>query len=389
MRTRRRTAPLALDILIAAVSCALVEISTWVNPNPIGDRIAGPTWFVACLPLFFSAPLGWRRSRPLLAWSVVLAGLVSQALATGNSPEGFELMLPLAVGAYSVAAYASRRGAVAGLGAALAAYAIYAAENHDIRSGKASELWAGAFFAIGLVAFWLIGTLVRQRRERAALADRAEQLEAQSMQAIAEERARLARELHDVVSHNLSVVVVQAAGARAEGSADAETLAKIERSGRESLVEMRRLLGVLRPDKEQPMLAPQPGIAQLEALVAKVREAGLPVDLAVEGDCSDISAALDLTVYRIVQEGLTNTLRHAHASRACVKVLCEPEVVTIEVADDGIGMRAPDSAGSSDGHGLLGIRERVSLFGGEFSVGASALGGVRVSARLPVVAGAL
>lgn len=387
MRTASRVPPRAVDVGLAAVSCALVEISTWITSNPIGDRIAGATWFVACLPLFFSLPLLWRRTRPLLAWSVMMAAIVSQALATGNSPEGLELIFTFAVGAYSVAAYASRLNAIAGLVVALGGYAVYAAENRDIRTGKASELWAGAFFAIGLVAFWLLGTLVRQRRERGALTDRAEQIEERSRVAIAEERARLARELHDVVSHNLSVVVVQAAGARAEGSADAETLAKIERSGRESLVEMRRLLGVLRPDKEQPTLLPQPGIAQLEALAANVRDAGLPVELVIDGDRSGISTALDLTLYRIIQEGLTNVLRHASASHACVKVLCHADGVAVEIADDGVGLNAADH--SSDGHGLLGIRERVSLFGGELSVGSRATGGCVVSVRLPISSGAM
>lgn len=381
MHSARHLSSRALDFALAAVGFVLVAISVWMHPNPIGDTIAGPRWFVGCLPLVFAVPLIWRRSRALLVWSVMMAGVVAQALVTGNSPEGLEMIFTVAVGSYSVAAYAPRRQGVAGLAVALVGYSVYSLENHDIRTGKASELWAGAFFAAGIVACWLIGTLVRQRRERTALAERAQQVEQESRLAVADERARLARELHDVVSHNLSVVVLQAAGARAEGNADAETLAKIERSGRESLVEMRRLLGVLRPDKEQPALSPQPGIAQLDALVANVRSAGLPVELSVEGDRQGISAALDLTIYRIVQEGLTNALKHARASRAWVSVRCHTDAVRIDISDDGVGATAPSSG---EGHGLLGIRERVSLFGGDLNVGAHPNGGFLVSARLPV-----
>jgi signal transduction histidine kinase len=176
------------------------------------------------------------------------------------------------------------------------------------------------------------------------------------------------------------VVVVQAAGARASGSADPETLEKIERSGRDSLLEMRRLLGVLRSSDDDPRLAPNPGVADLPALAETMRQAGVPVELDLQGTCRDLPPAVDLSVYRIVQEALTNTLRHAGPARATVAVRCTDDDVLVVVTDDGRG-----PAGSDRGHGLIGMGERVSLFGGELRIGASESGrGFVVRARLPL-----
>jgi signal transduction histidine kinase len=191
----------------------------------------------------------------------------------------------------------------------------------------------------------------------------------------------MARELHDIVSHNLSVVVVQAAGARAAG-ADSGALEKIERSGREALVEMRRLLGVLRDDGDAPDPAPQPGVAQLQELATTVQAAGLRVGLRVEGPFEQLPAAVSLTVYRIVQEALTNALKHAGPATVDVNVSCTPSAVSVEVADDG--RQAVQNGSKGTGHGLLGMRERVALFGGELRVGPRPSGGYAVAARLPL-----
>jgi signal transduction histidine kinase len=367
----------ALDVGIVALGVVLTVLHAGSDPIP------GPRWVVLALPLLLNVPMLWRRSRPLLAWSLVLAGLVLQAVASGNSAEGVELIYALGVGAYSVAAYADRRGALLGLALTAGACAIYGVENHDIQTGKASELWAGAFFSLYLVACWLVGVFVHSRREAAAHAARAADLEREAGRAVADERARMARELHDIVSHNLSVVVLQAAGARArtDPPGDPGTLEKIERSGREALVEMRRLLGVLRADGEDADLAPQPGLAQLEALVAGVRTHGLEVELVVEGDCGGVPPAIDLSAYRIVQEALTNALKHAGRARAQVRVRRGADAVTIDVVDDGIGARAPASDG---GHGLVGMRERVALFGGDLRAEPRPEGGFAVHARLPL-----
>ncbi|MGZ4545446.1 MAG: sensor histidine kinase [Blastococcus sp.] len=366
------------DVVLAVLGVALTAVVAWL-PVPLGTPIAGPAWFLVVFPVVFAAPLAWRRSAPLAAFSVTMAALVTQAVLTGDSPEGLELILVVGVGAYSVAAYGGRSAATAGLGVALAGYAGYALENRDIRTGRAGELWAGAFFGVALIALWLLGVFVRSRRESRRAAEHAAALDREARQATTHERARLARELHDVISHTLSVVVVQAAGARASGNVSPATLEKIEHSGRESMAEMRRLLDVLRRDDDEAGLAPQPGVTGLPVLAGQLRDAGLPVELTIEGDCADLPATLGLSVYRIVQEALTNTLSHAGPARARVTVRAEPRAVTVEVVDDGTGPPSP----AGIGHGLIGMRERVTLFGGELSAGPRPEGGFAVMARLP------
>ena len=368
----------ALDLAIVLVVTAVTEWNVWVF-----DTLPGPKALTAPLPLLLALPLFWRRTHALLAATLVLAGVTLQALATGNSAEGVELIVALGVAAYSVGAYSDRRRALAGLALLAVGYAIYALEDRNIRSGRTADLWAGSFFAVGILAAWLVGSFVRSGRERAALEAAAAAQERAAQDAVAEERSRLARELHDIVSHNLSVVVLQAGGARAQGdTAPAGTLEKIERSSREALVEMRRLLGVLRERPDDGELAPQPGIAQLDSLAAGLREAGLSVELAVDGGHDDLPPALDLSAYRIVQEALTNTLKHARATQARVRICRQADALTIDVVDDGSGGAGRDS--SSLGHGLVGMRERVALFGGELEAGPGPEGGFAVHARLPL-----
>src|SRR5581483_8289299 len=241
------------DIALVVAVAAITEANVWRF-----NSVAGPKWLTAALPLLWALPLAFRRSRPLLATVLVVGGIVLQALASGNSAEGIELILAAGVTAYSVAAYSDRRGGLLGLAAFVVGYGIYALEDRNIRSGRTSELWAGAFFGVGLLAAWLIGIFVRSGRERTALQALAAEHEQAATVAAAEERARLARELHDIVSHNLSVVVLQAGGARAQGEhTSASALEKIEQSSREALVEMRRLLGVLRQDGDGVSFSPQ------------------------------------------------------------------------------------------------------------------------------------
>jgi signal transduction histidine kinase len=201
----------------------------------------------------------------------------------------------------------------------------------------------------------------------------------------------MARELHDIVSHNLSVVVVQAAGARAQadqGISAPGTLEKIERSGREALVEMRRLLGVLREDDGSDTgLAPRPGLAQLPALAEGVRATGMSVELEIGAGCAALAPAIDLSAYRIVQEALTNALKHAGPGASTrVRVQRDADALRIEVVDDGAG--APQAATlDHGGHGLVGMRERAAVFGGELRAGARPEGGFAVDVRLPLSAG--
>jgi signal transduction histidine kinase len=236
---------------------------------------------------------------------------------------------------------------------------------------------------------WLVGYALRERTERteaaelrAALAERDREMTARV--AVAEERARIARELHDVVAHAVSVIVLQVGAVRHRMPPDdevgRETLNNAEQAGRRALAEMRRLLGAMRDDDEQPERLPTAGLEHLGTLIDDVRGAGLDVLLHVQGDTVPLPPGLDLSAYRIVQEGLTNTLKHAHADRAVVHVTYRSEDIEIIVSDDGRGPSSDDDTG----HGLVGISERVRLYGGDMSAGASATGGFVLRARLPV-----
>jgi len=237
---------------------------------------------------------------------------------------------------------------------------------------------------------WLAGFALRERAQeaeaaeaRAAEAEREREVAARI--AVAEERARIARELHDVVAHAVSVMVLQVGAVRHKlpdslGD-DREALEGVERAGRSALAEMRRLLSAMRRDEDALELAPQPGVDGLDALVQEVGRAGLPVELHVEGERLTLPPAIDLSVYRIAQEGLTNALKHARASRAELALRYDPGAVRIEIRDDGEGPSADDGLG----HGLVGIRERVKIYGGDMSAGAVEGGGFVLSARLPLV----
>ena len=390
MASLSRTRLLVLLDIAAVVFITIAwESQVFSSGASSGTHVAGPKWLTVPLPLVFALPLLWRRSLPLVACCAAMFGIGLQAVVSGDSPEGLGLILLWVLAPFSVGCYASRRRSLVGLGVILASYGVYAAENHDITSGRAGDVWAGAFFLILAVGAWLAGTAVRELRERSALHARATHVEREARLAVDEERSRIARELHDIVSHNLSVVVVQAAGARAHaapGAGDASTLEKIERSGREALVEMRRLLGVLRRDDDDlaSPLAPSPGIDDLPRLAERVRTAGLDVELELEATAAALPPALDLSAYRIVQEALTNTLKHAGPqARVFVRIGCDPNALTIEVEDDG-GQSPGATADSDAGHGLIGMRERAALFGGDVRAGPRPEGGFAVHARLPL-----
>ena len=239
-----------------------------------------------------------------------------------------------------------------------------------------------------LAAAYGVGFALRgQRIQSTILAQRAERLEREREQkarlAVAEERVRIARELHDIVAHAISVVVVQAqAGQRVlqgEQASAREALGSIETTGRQALVEMRRLLGIVRREDGELPLAPRPSLAQLAVLAESVREAGLPVELRVEGDPKPLPPGVDLSAYRIVQEALTNALKHAGPASAQVVVRYRQSEVELEIADDGRGR----ADGSEGGHGLVGIRERAALVGGNVECETNGGGGYTVRARLP------
>jgi signal transduction histidine kinase len=239
---------------------------------------------------------------------------------------------------------------------------------------------------------WLGGFAHREREVQAHVAEeRASQAERErevaSKLAVAEERARIAREVHDTVAHAVSVMVLQVGAVRhrlpESFGEDVEALRAVEATGRSALGEMRHLVGAMRRgDDEGPELAPQPGLGRIDILLRDIRRAGLPVELQVDGEPIRLPVAIDLSAYRIVQEGLTNALKHAHASQARVEIRYTADELRIEVSDDGGG--AGDPVGNGHGHGLVGVRERVKLYGGEMHAGAVNGGGFRLITRLPL-----
>jgi signal transduction histidine kinase len=384
---------MVIDVGLAITGAALTAVSAWGPPGLIGTAVVGPSWLLAVLPLLIGAPLVFRRRAPLLMWTVQWSGIALQALVTQHSPAGLELMFALFVGGYSLAVYGDLRRGIAGLAVMAAGGAIYIAGSRAMGggnllfiahgtgvSGQARD--TGLVFVCEILVCCLFGVFVHARREAVALAARNAAMQQQAEHALAAERARIARELHDIVAHHLSVVVLQAAGARASGKAAATALTKIESSGREALTEMRRLLGVLREHADGAGLAPQPGMAELAALAEGVRAAGLPVRLTVDDGRTALPAAVDVSAYRIVQEALTNVLKHAGPARADVTVGCVDGAVVIEVTDDGAGGAAADPPAA--GHGLVGMRERAAMFGGELLAGPQPGGGFAVRARLPL-----
>jgi signal transduction histidine kinase len=276
-----------------------------------------------------------------------------------------------------------RAQAVAGLVAAFGVAALVA--YRDPLGSIGAFIATSIVFAILWTIAFALGGKFREADEakaRAAQAEREREEGAQS--AVTEERARIARELHDVVGHSVSLMTVQASAVRRllrpEQQREREALLVVEQTGREALAEMRRMVGVLRRPEEAPALAPQPSLEHLDKLVAQAREAGLPVDVQIEGDPVQLPAGVDLTAYRLVQEGLTNALKHAQAKQAQVLIRYGDGDIEVTVTDNGEGGGSTDGGG----HGLVGMHERVSVYGGELEAGPRPEGGYRLRARLPV-----
>ena len=245
------------------------------------------------------------------------------------------------------------------------------------------------FIPLEFAICWVAGFALRERAEQAEAAEgRAEQAErerdAAARIAVAEERVRIARELHDIVAHAVSVMVLQVGAVRHRRpdapAEDREALRSVEQVGRTALAEMRGLLAAMRRDGDEPEFSPQPGLDRLDTLLEEVARAGLPVQLHVDGEPVELPRGIDLSAYRIVQEGLTNALKHARASNAEVTVRYLPDELQIEVRDDGEGSSTSDGLG----HGLVGVRERVKIYGGEMAAGTANGSGFILSTRLPL-----
>jgi signal transduction histidine kinase len=347
----------------------------------------GPAWFDAIAIVAILSPLFLRRRFPFgapvgVGVAVVLVTFVDPRLA----PFAFVTFLAGCAAVFLMGSLQSRRQAVAGLVLAVGVEALvyYKDPKGNIGAFVATSL---VFGIVWTIAFALGRKLqeANEARERAARAER--EREERARAAVTEERARIARELHDVVGHSVSVMTVQASAVRRllrpEQEKEREALLVVEQTGREALAEMRRMVGVLRRPEEAPALAPQPSLDHIDRLVAQAREAGLPVDLRIEGEPVQLPAGLDLTAYRLVQEGLTNTLKHARARQAQVFVSYGGSDLEVTVSDDGRG-GGGDGRG---GHGLVGMRERVSVYGGELEAGPRPEGGYRLRARLPLTSG--
>jgi signal transduction histidine kinase len=370
------------DVLVVigvglGIAIAVVDQGSFDGPE-------GPLWLDIVLMVAIVAPLLARRRYPFWALAAVpIAVSISAALDPRLVPDnGITFAAGLSV-TFLFAQLRNVRQALAGLVMVFGTEVVVV--HFDPRGRTGDIFFSNLVFAVVWVAGFLLG---RKFEEGEAARERAERLERdreeQARIAVAEERARIARELHDVVGHSVSVMTVQASGVRRllrdDQEREREALLIVERTGREALAEMRRMVGVLRRPEEGPALAPQPSLEHLDRLVEQAREAGLPVDLRVEGAAVELPVGVDLTAYRLVQEGLTNALKHARATRAEVLVNYGDGQIEVVVSDDGKGV----GNGDGGGHGLVGMRERVSVYGGELDAGPQPGGGYRLRAKLPL-----
>jgi signal transduction histidine kinase len=355
-----------------------------------GTAFAGRPAQVA-LPLLLTMiiPVVFRRRNPVAAFSVaVVSGAVQ--LAVFPRPSAADLAIPVLL--YTLAAYRPRRVSLAGLAICLAGSIVgVLVWTAGLALDRQIIVALVIFCGTALVA-WVLGDSMRYRRAYyAALEERAARLEreadAQAQIATAAERARIARELHDVIAHHVSVMVVQADGAGYALDGNPErarrALAAISATGRQTLTEMRRLLGLLRSGDARTELTPQPGLGQLRELVEQARAAGMSVSLTQQGVPHPLPEGAELAGYRVVQESLTNTRKHAGlAAAASITLRYDHDGLVVQVSDNGRGAPA---GGDGTGHGLAGMRERVEMYGGTVTAGPLANGGYQVTARIPAV----
>jgi signal transduction histidine kinase len=372
--------PLHVDALVASVLLLDIQLEVWLSPH-IEQRAPS-----AVAGLALSVAVAVRRRWPLgtvLADAVAVAA--AEALGGRLTQHTIGPLLALAIVFYAAGAFLEDRRAWLALGLGLAG----AGASVVVSAGTFSDLFFGGVFLEGLP--WAVGRLLRERsaRERAHR-EHAERIDAEREQheitAVWGERARIARELHDVIAHSVSVMVLQAGGARMVMDSDAgraeASLLSVERAGRDALAEMRRLVGMLGSAEDPQSLAPQPGLRDVEHLIAGTRAAGLPTQLHVAGEPIALSSALDLCAYRIVQEALTNAIKYAGPAHADVYLRWEADTLELEVRDDGHGPVARN--GASTGHGVVGMRERAALYGGNLDAGPGEEAGFTVRARLPL-----
>jgi signal transduction histidine kinase len=371
---------------IADVAIVAALLASGFGQLAWGDT-NGPVWANAILMTAIALPALWRRSHPELAFSASMTAVLVLTLAyypsgtdgPGESWFGFLIMT------FSLALYGEGRPRAAATLFGAAAFAAINIRQLLVGTDPFDVLTAWVFPVLAWLGGWALHHRQSTAERHRLRADEAEERRAEdARRAIEHERARIARELHDMISHSVSVMVMQAAVERRllanENTSYARTLQQIERSGRDALGELRTLLGVLRDSDDGDALTPQPGLDDLPGLIERVRDAGLPVDLRVDGEPVEVSPALQLTAFRIVQEGLTNVLKHAGEARAEVVVTYSPTRLELEVRDDGTSPNA-----TVPGTGLVGLRERASLYGGDIETFAPKQGGFVLRADLPIM----
>ena len=369
------------DVLVVGVAVA-AELEIVLRD------LAGPRWLLLSAVWLYTLPLLARRRWPLAApvFVICLQVLTSFVDVPGSVRESMGVVAYV-LAFWVLASHNPLREAVLGLMVGLAGIVMVTLEDPRVLPREA------VIVAVYASLTWLAGVALRQRNVRVARAeDRSAALERDhrdAQAAVAEERARIARELHDVVAHSVSVMTVQAGAARMMLTTDPDRavapLLAVEETGRQALDELRRLLSILRPDQARSGLVPQPGLENLPELAESVRGTGLPVDLVIGGDVRPVPPGLGLTAYRIVQEALTNTLKHASARQVRVRVDYGPDQLVVEVSDDGCATSGGTAAsGEPQGHGISWMRERAALYGGDLRAGPVDDGGYTVRVSLPI-----
>jgi len=370
---RLRISPVQVDVALAVMLLALSELAIWWGRSGVAKE---HTLGVAIIAAVVTGSVAVRRRHPFVVGISAIA-LSSFQIAFWGDPQLIPTSIASFLSLYALTVWTTARMFAIGVGLLVAL---------DLASavGPKGNLSHATFFTVAtLVVMLLVRRVLGDRERRAQLAERERDVAAR--EAVVGERARIARELHDAIAHNVSMMVLQAGAERrvldgGQGATRA-VLQTIEQTGRGALTEMLRLVGMLREDSEDE-LSPQPGLDDLPHLTAQVREAGLPVELTVEGNKRPLPVGIELSAYRIVQEALTNALKHAGNATALVYVRYGDDALELEIIDDGPGSAAPITTGG--GHGLTGMRERVALYGGRIDTGHKPSGGFRVRVLLPV-----
>jgi signal transduction histidine kinase len=367
------------DVILA---CAIAGL--FVVQIVSGQQFAGERGVSLAVALTFSATVALRRRVPLVPVIAGLGLIESSNLWSPELANTGTFFIAYVLVLYAAGRHASGRAARATEVAVVVGIPLAA-----IEPGQPFSASDAVFIAVAFAGPVVVGRAIRRRHQRerhleSRAVDLVRERDASASEAIAYERARIARELHDVVAHAISVIVLQARGGRRMLPDDApqtsEALDAIERAGEQALTEMRRLLGMLRQDDDALALAPQPGLRRIDELVASITSAGMPVDVTVEGEPVELPPGVDVSAFRIVQEALTNALKHAGPARARVIVRYRAHDLELEILDDGHG----SGHGDGGGHGLHGIRERVAIYGGELESGRRPGGGYALKARLPL-----